>query len=324
MSSTPSVSNPKKRELSSPEDLADTKKNRVLTLTGATGSGTITSSDSLTSASMDTSGVIFGGYSPVFTLSDEQLEKIAGFMYTTFQPNIAQVAKNSFQSQISELVTTIVSGVLDGLNKKLETLEKRNDDLQTENADIKKENTELQKRVKTLESAVDAGEQYSRRNCLRVSGVKELTGENTDNIVLDIADAIDVNIDIRDIDRSHRLGKPGTVDEPRTKPRDIIVKFVSYRPQNMFYRARTSLKDKGYKGVFINEDLTRTRSKLLYEGRRRVKSGQLKSATDGTILIKSTNDVGDDVVQRINSVSDLPVYRAPPPAAAAGGGGAAD
>ena len=266
---------------------------------------------------------IFLTKTPSSICPENVLEKIAGFMYTTFQPTIAQVAKDSFQSQISELVTTIVSGVLDGLNKKLENLEKRNDDLQKENEDIQKENTELQKRVKTLESAVDAGEQYSRRNCLRVSGVKELTGESTDNIVLDIAEAIDVNIDIRDIDRSHRLGKPGTVDEPRTKPRDIIVKFVSYRPRNMFYRARTSLKDKGYKGVFINEDLTKARSKLLYEGRRRVKSGQLKSAwsTDGTILIKSTNDDGADVVQRVNSVSDLPVYRAPPPAAAAGGGG---
>ena len=75
--------------------------------------------------------------------------------------------------------------------------------------------------------------------------------------------------------------------------------------------------------MFINEDLTKARSKLLYEGRRRVKSGQLKSAwsTDGTILIKSTNDDGADVVQRVNSISDLPVYRAPPPAAVAGGGG---
>ena len=233
MSSTPSNSNPKKRELSSPEALADSKKNRVLTLTGATGSGTITSSDSLTSASMDTSGITFGGDSPVFTLSEDQLEKIAGFMYTTFQPNIAQVAKDSFQSQISELVTTIVSGALEGLNKKLENLEKCNDDLEEENATKKKENSELQKRVKSLESAVDAGEQYSRRNCVRVSGMMELTGESTDNILLDIAEAIDVNIDIRDIDRIHRLGKPGTVDEPRTKPRDIIVKFVSYRLQNM-------------------------------------------------------------------------------------------
>lgn len=74
---------------------------------------------------MDTSDVTFGGVSPVFTLSEEQLEKIAGFLYTKFQPNIAQVAKYSFQSQILELVTTIVNGVLAGLNKKnLRTLKR--------------------------------------------------------------------------------------------------------------------------------------------------------------------------------------------------------
>lgn len=66
--------------------------------------------------------------------------------------------------------------------------------------------------------------------------------------------------------------------------------------------------------------------KASLQGRLRVKSGQLKSAwsTDGIILVKSTNDDGNDVVQRINSVSDLPVYRALPSAAAAGGGGATD
>ena len=312
MSITPSVPNPKKRELSSPEDLTDSKKNRVRTLTGSTDSETTTSSDPLTSAEMNPDGSLtLGGDSPVFTLSEGQLEKIAGYMYTTFQPEITKVAKDTFQGQISELVTTIVNGVIQGLNKKLEKLEQNNTDLQNENIKIKKENSELQKRVKTLELAVDAGEQYSRRNCLRISGKKEVTGENTDDIVLDIAEALGVNIDVSDIDRSHRLGKPGTTAEPRTKPRDIIVKFVSYRQRNMFYRARTSMKDRGYKGVFINEDLTKSRSKLLYEARLRVKSGQLKSAwsSDGTILIKSTNDDEVDVVERVNALSDLPKYK---------------
>ena len=303
MSITPSVSNPKKRELSSPEDLTDSK-NRVRTLTGSTDSETTTSSDPLTSAEMNPHGSLtLGGDSPVFTLSEDQLEKIAGYMYTTFQPQITQVAKDTFQGQISELVTAIVNGVIQGLNKKLEKLEQKNTELQNENMKINKENSELQKRVKTLELAVDAGEQYSRRNCLRISGKKEVIGENTDDIVLDIAEALGVNIDISDIDRSHRLGKPGTTAEPGTKLRDIIVKSVSYRQRNMYYRARTSMQDRGYKGVFINEDLTKSRSKLLYEARLRVKSGQLKSAwsSDGTILIKSTNDDEVDAVERVNA-----------------------
>ena len=63
----------------------------------------------LTTSGMATEGAVAGsGDNPVFTLSDEQLERIVGLMYTTFQPQIAQVAKDSFQSQISDLVTTIV------------------------------------------------------------------------------------------------------------------------------------------------------------------------------------------------------------------------
>lgn len=142
-------------------------------------------------------------------------------------------------------------------------------------------------------------------------------GEITDDIVTSIASAIDVDIDIRDIDRSHRLGRASTQDRPRDKPRDIIVKFSTYRARSRFYKARTLTKSRGYTGVFVNEDLTKSRSKLLYEARRRVKSNQLKSAwsTDGTILIKSTNVNGDDVVRRVITISDLPEYVAPERAA---------
>ena len=269
---------------------------------------------SISAAGMETDEAV-GDNPALLTLSETQLEKIAGFMSTTFQPQILQITKDSFKSQISDLVTSVVSGVLEGLNKKLDDLEKQNDDLRKENQDIIKENKDLQKRVTKLESAVDAAEQYSRRNCLRISGMKEGAFENIDTIVLDIAKAIGVDLDIRDVDRSHRLGRPGTVAEPRTKHRDIIVKFSTYRVRNTFYKARTLTKDRGYKGVFVNEDLTKNRSKLLFEARRRVKSGQLNSAwsTDGTVLIKSTNDDGNDVVTRVNSLSDLPEYKAPPP-----------
>ena len=73
--------NPKKRELSSPEDSTETKKNsRVAQM--------------LTTSGMATEGAVAGsGDNPVFTLSDEQLERIAGFMYTTFQPQIAKLPR---------------------------------------------------------------------------------------------------------------------------------------------------------------------------------------------------------------------------------------
>ena len=66
MSSTPSVTNPKKRELSSPEDSTETKKNRGV-------------AQMLTTSGMATEGAVAGsGDNPVFTLSNEQLERIEG------------------------------------------------------------------------------------------------------------------------------------------------------------------------------------------------------------------------------------------------------
>ena len=122
---------------------------------------------------------------------------ITGFIYTMLQLQIKQVAKDLFQTQISNLVKTIVSGVLDGLNKQLENLSQRNNELKKENTDIKK-NTASFRNARKLLSAVDAAEQYSRWNCLRISCMEETDRENTDNIVLDIAEAINVNMDLRD------------------------------------------------------------------------------------------------------------------------------
>ena len=131
--------------------------------------------------------------------------------------------------------------------------------------------------------------------------------------VCSLAQSIDVNLKLEDIDRSHRIGKPVSIEDGR-KPRDIIVKFVSYRKRAQFYKARVLTKSRGYRGVFINEHLTKARAKLLYEARRRVTSKQIKSAwsTDGSVFIKlkDTNPESnfDGTVKRITSVSDLPAF----------------
>ena len=316
--STPSSSGTKKRELSSPEFTVDLKKNRIYS--GSQSESDISDISGLSipeensmatqMESTDAAGEVAGSESALLTLQETHLKQLASLMEKSFQPQISQIIKDSFQTQISELVTSIVSGVLECLTNKLSFLE-------SENKKLHSENSELRVKVLKLEDAVDTAEQYSRRNCLRISGVREQPNESTDDIVTSIASAIDVDIDIRDIDRSHRLGRTSTQDRPRDKPRDIIVKFSTYRARSRFYKARTLTKSRGYMGVFVNEDLTKSRSKLLYEARRRVKSNQLKSAwsTDGTILIKSTNVNGDDVVRRVITISDLPEYVAPERAA---------
>ena len=136
---------------------------------------------------------------------------------------------------------------------------------------------------------------------MRISGIQESSNENTGEIVLKMASDIDSGIrELIDIDRSHRIGNP---NRKRSKPRDIIVKVSTYRARADFYKKRTSLKGRGFLCVFVNDDLTRRRSGLLYQARVRMKSGNLKGAwyTDGTILIKTN----DESVQRVTSLSDL-------------------
>ena len=263
----------KKRELTSPDVDTDTKKNRV---SGSQSEAETDISD--LSLNMDTARSA-DEVSTQVTLSDTNLQAMATMIQQSFQPQIAQIIQDSFKQQVSELVGSIVEGVLQGLQSKVACLEK--------------ENTELKKRIGSLETALDNAEQYSRRNCLKITGVPETTEGSTDDYVCNLARAIDVDLSVDDIDRSHRLGKPRTA--PEQKPRDIIVKFVSYRKRALFYKARILTKSRGYRGVYINEHLTKARGNLLYEARRRVKSKQLKSAwsSDGVVMVK-LNDANPD------------------------------
>ena len=83
------------------------------------------------------------------------------------------------------------------------------------------------------------------RNCLRISGVPDNTEGSTDDYVCSLAQSIDVNLKLEDIDRSHRIGKPVSTGDGR-KPRDTIVKFVSYRKRAQFYKARVLTKSDSY------------------------------------------------------------------------------
>lgn len=279
----------KKRELSSPEFDTDNKKNRLL-------SDSVSESDisgieaenmaHMEAGEMSATATDTTGSSSHLTLRDEDLQKIASYMKDSFQTQVVEITQASLQ----QTVTEIVNGVLAGLNTKIASLES--------------ENLHLRQRIQQLEESVDNAEQYSRRNCLRVTGLPESENENTDDLILNLARSIDVELTVQDIDRSHRLGRPISGVSPR--PRDIIVKFISYRSRAKFYKNRVLTKGRGHRGVFINEHLTKSRGRLLYLARRLVKSRQLKSAwtSDGVVLVKHI----DDSVHRLSRETDLPAY----------------
>ena len=309
-SHTPKLQTSKKRELTSPEFDVDYKKNRPVSESGSEVSESVSSelpplpespqsprSKSIDSSTSDNNQLttMASGHEQESSVFSEGTASTPHLMIPPSEMlKLSEMLKDTFRSEIVHLVDSVVTGVLSGLQERIISLEKAN-------RDLSKENISLTARVAALEAQVDQAEQYSRRNCLRISGIHEEKNENTDDIVLRIASDIGSSVQAQDIDRSHRIGNPNS--PRRTRPREIIVKFSTYRARASFIKCRTALKNNNYLGVFVNEDLTKKRSSYLYQARLLVKSQRLNGAwsSDGTILIKDNNDR----VHRINSLNDL-------------------
>lgn len=142
----------------------------------------------------------------------------------------------------------------------------------------------LENRVAELEGQNDALEQYTRRNSIRVSGIPEEDGECCETKVLDTFKAMNVSPPITPdhIDRLHRVGKPNLASG---KPRQIIVKFTSYRYRSKVMAQRSQLKNTG---KYVNEDLTRKRAKVLFNARADKREGKIRDCwtNDGRILVR--------------------------------------
>ena len=124
-----------------------------------------------------------------------------------------------------------------------------------------------------LESANDSIEQYPRRSNLRIEGIPESVGiGEIENAILDIViDHMKLTpvLQSHEIERAHRIGRPKT---DGGRPRTTIITLNSERRRDAIYRARINLKHHNTASglslrLFVNEDLTKTLSELLYENK---------------------------------------------------------
>ena len=153
-------------------------------------------------------------------------------------------------SQISDRVT---QKVYSAVNMDLMSISGKVNKLQEQHSKLEKLHT-------SLDDKIDDLEQYSRRNCLLLHGVKEKTDENTNEQLIETINKsinLDTPITSNDIDRSHRLGRPKTNTD---RPRPIIIKFCSYQKRNSVFKNKRQLKNTG---KLITENLTVKRQALL-------------------------------------------------------------
>ena len=93
---------------------------------------------------------------------------------------------------------------------KILTLEIENDTKAVRSENLEKSLEKQQELIAKLHTKSNEAEQYSRRNCLRLFGVPETQGENTDEIMIRVAkEKLGINLSIENIDRSHRTGALG-------------------------------------------------------------------------------------------------------------------
>ena len=171
--------------------------------------------------------------------------------------------KSELNSQVSDIknAADFISGKYDKVNNTanlaLDKLEK-----------LQQENLKLQTEIKELKPDADEAEQYSRRNCLILTGVPEVQKEDTDDIIRDVAQKwLNVQLDIRSIDRSHQLGKKTS----HGKPRPIIVKLCNYHDKEKMSQAKKNLK---CTKIMIVDSLTKRRLKVLKCAKEVRPSGQ--------------------------------------------------
>ena len=220
---------------------------------------------------------------------------------------VAQLVKSMLHDEIDKIVEVRVATETESLRKEL--------------SDLKVSYNQLQSDMKDLTTKYDDMEQYSRRSCLRISGIPEPIGETEDvsKIVLDLAKRVGSKVALEDIDRAHRIGRPrpnndaaaNNIDaRARTAPgREIIIKFTNSTARLSLLKGRAKLREERSE-IFINEDLTSTRKNLAYECRK-IKKAQNSNIKKTWVYAGSIYIVdSSDTKKRITCLSDLDPYQA--------------
>lgn len=167
----------------------------------------------------------------------------------------------------------------------------------------------LKSELNATKAAVNELEQYSRRLCLNISGIPESDGENTDNLVLKVATAAGVSMTSADIERSHRVGRPGS-----GKTRTLVARFTAWRAREGLYSARKNLEASRcdlpadvLKNTFISENLTKTNMAVMYAARQLRRSGKIHSVWSDNcrMKVRKERDGATNVIKTLDDLRDL-------------------
>ena len=181
----------------------------------------------------------------------------------------------------------------------LEKEHNKNEDLKRSLNSLKVKFDTQEREINELYGQQDDLEQYTRKHSLEIHGIPENLYTSTDDVVINLGERLGVPIAKEEIDISHKLYNG------KNHPKSIIVKFISYKKKAQLYRKRTELKNVKISDlfstlsiadvaqstrIFINENLTRYRRKIMKKANQMKREGTIQSAwsLDGKLFVKTS------------------------------------
>ena len=194
----------------------------------------------------------------------------------------------------------------DFISTSYEKLKNRCEQLVETNQNQEEQIRKLKAQANELESCnekekVDFLDQYGRRLNLEIIGVPFKKGENTNQIVMEVAKLLDITITDDQISTSHRLQPRIKRDNtmPTVSP-PIIVRFVSRDVGNNVYFNRKLIRTAdlknfsvaGTSSIFIKKNLTQSRKKLFWRAKQIAKCNVFKYywTTNGNVFVRKSSE----------------------------------
>ncbi|KAL8619926.1 hypothetical protein ACOMHN_015209 [Nucella lapillus] len=189
------------------------------------------------------------------------------------------MSTRQFMQQVLPVIVTSVALAVGEIISKV--LEKKKDSTPSQEH-IKK----LQRNVLLLKYENDRQEQYSRQETVRIVGLKEQDGEDEEKKVLDLYKEEEVPVVAEDISVVHRTG------QKKKGACHVLVCFVSRKKKREVMKNRRNLKDKeSYKQVFLNDDMTALRFRLMTYIKTSGKFGRVW-ASEGKVFVQPKQPPG--------------------------------
>ncbi|KAL8625812.1 hypothetical protein ACOMHN_012404 [Nucella lapillus] len=196
---------------------------------------------------------------------------------------------------LTAALTTAVSVAVTEAMKEITKTTKETLSMHLQQAKATSSERRLLSAVTTLTYENDRLQQYSRRESIRIHGIKTATGETAESVekkALEVFTAVGADVKPEDLAAVHRAVKEKKGSRP------ILVKFVSRRKRREVMERKKVLREKEeHRGTYLNDDLTPLRARLL--GMVQRLDGIQKAWTvDGRIFCLKRMPVGLAVQQK--------------------------